>query len=92
MTEVIKESIVEPKRCVVMVDKGWAFAGDITRENGRILLTRAIWIFKWTCIGFDGMIKNPKSENVTLRTMDKVVSIPEHSELFSVHVEDDWGL
>lgn len=25
-------------RAVVVVDRGWIFAGDVTRENGRILL------------------------------------------------------
>jgi hypothetical protein len=26
------------KRAIVVVDRGWIFAGDVTRENGRIKL------------------------------------------------------
>jgi hypothetical protein len=75
-----------------MVDGGWAYAGDVKRENGRILLSNAVWIFRWSSIGFDGMIDNPNSDNVHLRKMNNIISIPEHSELFSVHVCSDWGL
>ena len=40
-------------RAVVVVDRGWIFAGDVTRENGRIYLTKAVWVFRWESIGFD---------------------------------------
>ena len=33
-------------RAVVVVDRGWIFAGDVTRENGRIKLSRAVHVFK----------------------------------------------
>ena len=42
-------------RAVVVVDRGWIFAGDIRRENGRIYLTRAVWVFRWEAIGFNGV-------------------------------------
>lgn len=31
-------------RAVIVVDRGWIFAGDVTRENGRIKLSRAIHV------------------------------------------------
>lgn len=34
-------------RAVVVVDRGWIFAGDVTRENGRIRLARAVHVFSW---------------------------------------------
>jgi len=34
-------------RAVVVVDRGWIFAGDVVRENGRIKLSRAIHVFRW---------------------------------------------
>ena len=34
-------------RAVIVVDRGWIFAGDVTRENGRIKLSRALHVFKW---------------------------------------------
>ena len=76
-------------RAVVVVDRGWIFAGDIRRENGRIYLTRAVWVFRWEAIGFNGVITNP--EKADIRPMADV-DLPEVSEIFCVPVKDDWGL
>ena len=78
-------------RAVVVVDRGWIFAGDVTRENGRIKLTRAVHVFRWESIGFDGVIANPKSSNVTLKPLPQGVDIPAGAEIFCVPVADDWG-
>ena len=79
-------------RAVVVVDRGWIFAGNVTRENGRIRLDRAVWVFRWESIGFDGMIANPKSSQVTIRSMPNGVDLPEGAEIFMVPVDDSWGL
>jgi len=79
-------------RAVVVVDRGWIFAGDVTRADGRITLTRAVHVFRWESIGFDGMINNPASEKVTLKPLSSPVEIPEGSEIFSVPVHDSWGM
>lgn len=79
-------------RAVIVVDRGWIFAGDVTRENGRIILDRAVWVFRWESVGFDGVIKNPKSNYVTLRKMENKVEIPEASEIFCIPVDAEWGL
>lgn len=79
-------------RAVIVVDRGWIFAGNVTRQNGRILLTEAVWVFRWESVGFDGVIKNPKSDKVTIRKMSSPVEIPEASEVFSIPVCDSWGL
>ena len=42
------DAVAEPivgNRAVIVVDRGWIFAGDVTRENGRIKLSRAIHVF-----------------------------------------------
>ncbi len=79
-------------RAVIVVDRGWIFAGDVTRENGRIKLSRAVWVFRWDSIGFDGVIANPKSTKVIIKPMPNSVDIPEGAEIFCVPVSDDWGL
>ena len=79
-------------RAVVVVDRGWVFAGDVTRENGRIKLTRAVHVFRWESIGFDGMIANPKSNKVTLKPLPTGVDIPQGAEVFCVPVDVTWGL
>jgi hypothetical protein len=79
-------------RVVMVVDRGWIFAGNVIRENGRIKLSRAVHVFRWESIGFDGMIADPKSSKVTLKPMPNGVDMPEGAEIFCVPVEDNWGL
>ena len=79
-------------RAVIVVDRGWIFAGNVTRENGRIFLSRAVWVFRWESIGFDGMIANPTSSHVIIRSMPTGVDLPEGAEIFCVPVDDSWGL
>ena len=75
-------------RAVVVVDRGWIFAGDVTRENGRIKISRALHVFKWESIGFAKMVE---TANADLRPISDV-DIPADSEIFSIPVEDSWGL
>jgi len=78
-------------RAVVVVDRGWIFAGDVTRQNGRIRMENAVWVFRWESVGFDGMIANPKDKKVTIRAVPSV-DIPAAAEIFCVPVPDTWGL
>lgn len=78
-------------RAVVVVDRGWIFAGDVTREKGRIKLSRALHVRRWESIGFDGMIANPNSSKVTLVSVPDV-EIPEQSEIFCIPVSEIWGV
>jgi len=78
----------EGTRAVVVVDRGWIFAGDVTRENGRIYLSRALHVFKWESIGFAKMVE---TANADLRPIADV-DIPEGAEIFCVPVPSDWGL
>ena len=92
-TTYVRADSVVPKptgtRAVVVVDRGWVFAGDVTRANGRIRLSRALHVFKWESVGFAGMIANTKKAD--LRKIDDV-EIPEGAEIFCVPVADEWGL
>lgn len=83
---------VRGNRAVVVVDRGWIFAGDVTRENGRIKIDRAVWVFSWESVGFDGVIANPKSDKVVIKPMPNGVDLPEGAEIFCVPVSEDWGL
>jgi hypothetical protein len=78
-------------RAVVVVDRGWIFAGDVTRQNGRIRISRALHVYRWDSIGFAKVIEQPKSSKVDLRPIADV-DIPEGAEIFCVPVSDDWGL
>ena len=79
-------------RAVVVVDRGWIFAGDMVREGGRIKLTRAVHVISWDSIGFDGMIADPKSKKVTIKPMPNGVDIPQGAEVFCIPVAAGWGL
>lgn len=75
-------------RAIVVVDRGWVFAGDVTRENGRIRISRAVHVFKWESIGFAKMIETEKADLRPIADVD----MPEGAEIFSVPVHDKWGL
>ena len=79
-------------RAVVVVDRGWIFAGDVTVQGGHLHLDRAVWVFRWESIGFDAMVANPKSDKVTLRKMSNQVMIPMGAEIFRIPVDNNWGL
>ena len=86
------DSLQQPpkgNRHVVVVDRGWVFAGDLERSNGRIKLTRALHVFKWESVGFAGMLENTKKAD--LRKIADV-DIPEDAEIFCVPVSKSWGL
>jgi hypothetical protein len=90
---VLKEPAPSGMRCVVVVDRGWIFAGNAaTNEYGNVTLSEAIHVFRWESIGFDGMLSDPKSKKVTLKPMPYPVEIPKGSIIFKVPVRDDWGL
>ena len=75
-------------RAVVVVDRGWIFAGDVTRESGRIRLSRAVHVFSWESIGFAKMVETEKAD---LRPISDV-DMPEGAEIFCVPVHEGWGL
>ena len=77
-------------RAVVVVDRGWIFAGDVTRENGRIYISNALHVFKWESLGFSGMIDDPEGAKADLRPIADV-DIPAGAEVFCVPVPDWWG-
>ena len=78
-------------RAVVVVDRGWIFAGDVTRKDGRIYLSRAVWVFRWESVGFAAVVADPKKSKADIRPIDDV-EIPAGSEIFSVPVGANWGL
>lgn len=76
-------------RAVVVVDRGWIFAGDITEEDGRIKLSRAVWLFKWSGCGFSRVIEDPSIADI--RSIADV-DLPLSSEVFRIPVGESWGL
>ncbi len=76
-------------RAVVVVDRGWIFAGNVTRENGRIYIDDALHVFGWKSVGFAGMIDD--TTKADLRPMRRRVDLPADAEVFSVPVADSWG-
>lgn len=81
------------KRAVVVVDRGWIFAGDIddTSKPGRILISRAVHVFRWESVGFAAMVADPKKAKADLRKCADV-NLPVDSEIFRVSVPDSWGV
>lgn len=82
---------LENKRVVLVVDRGWIFAGDQERtSDGYVRLRNALHVFRWSEIGFAKMLENPKSEKVDLRPCADV-EVPEDAVVFRVPVSEAWG-
>ena len=80
-------------RAVVVIDRGWIFAGDIEDlSDNSIRLNNAVWVFRWEEVGFNGVIDDPKNSKVHLRVMNNPVEVPKGSVIFRVPVCDNWGL
>lgn len=79
-------------RAILILDRGWVVAGDVTTKDGRLHVSRAVHARSWSSIGFDGMIANPKGGNVVIRPIPNGFDVPADAELFRVPVADDWGL
>ena len=76
-------------RAVVVLDRGWIYAGDITERDGRVYLTRVSWVFCWESIGFSGVVESPEKADIRPHAD---LNFPASVELFRVPVADDWGL
>ena len=76
-------------RAVVVVDRGWIFAGDVTERDGRIYLSRAVWVFRWESVGFAKVIEDPTKADI--RPIANI-DIPAGSEIFRIPVSDGWGI
>jgi hypothetical protein len=81
-------SVPTGNRAVVVVDRGWIFAGDVTREDGRIKLSRAVHVFKWESIGFAKMVETERADLRPIADVD----MPAGAEIFCVPVSDNWGI
>jgi len=79
-------------RCVVVVDRGWIFAGDVTDSGGRVVLSRAVWVFRWESIGFQGVLDDPGNKKADIRKLKQRVDLPAGAEVFRIPVSDNWGL
>lgn len=79
------------RRCVIVLDRGWIYAGDVEDRDGRIYLTRVVHVLRWTGgQWFEGMIANPKRDVELLPSRD--LNFPAAVEIFREPVADDWGL
>lgn len=82
---------IPPGRYIIVVDRGWIFAGDTTTtEDGYVRLTNAIHVFSWSGVGFAAMVRNWK-EKTDLRPVADV-EVPNDAIVFRVPVPDGWGV
>jgi hypothetical protein len=78
-------------RVVLVVDRGWIFAGDLTEENGRIYLDNAMHVFNWQTGGFSMVLDSPAKAKADIRKLTTRVDVPSSSEVFRCPVPADWG-
>ena len=96
-TELDKLRAVTPAptgpREVIVIDRGWIFAGDVKEEsNGSLTLTNAIHLVRWESIGFARALTEWKTNKVFLQGIQQVVKVPANSVIMRLSVEDGWGV
>jgi len=94
VTALRKQSSKRPagKRAVFVVDRGWIFAGDATKcSDGYLRLDNAVWVFKWSAVGFAAVVSDPAKAGADIRLIDPV-EVPANSVIFRIPVAQDWGL
>ena len=80
-------------RAVIVMDRGWIFAGDVVDAGGRITLTNAVWVYGFSSIGFGAVLANPKRAGADVRPLGSyTIDMPSGVELFRIPVVDGWGL
>ncbi len=84
-------AVPKGNRHVIIADRGWVFAGNLTEKDGFLTFTEAVHVRSWSEIGFDGLIKDPTKKAV-LKKMAYPVILPSDSELFRIPVPETWGL
>jgi hypothetical protein len=83
---------LETKRVVLVVDRGWIFAGDQSlTSDGYIRLTNAVHVFRWESIGFAKAIEDWKSAKVDIRKVSDV-EVPQDAVVFRIPVDAGWGI
>ncbi len=77
-------------RAVVVVDRGWIFAGDMSRTaDGYVRLDNAVWVFRWESVGFAAIVKDPSKADIR---PTEPVEVPEDAVVFRVPVGERWGM
>jgi hypothetical protein len=83
----------EGNREVVVMDRGWIYAGDVIRaNNGDLEIYNPIHVFRWEEIGYTGVLENPNSKKVTLKTCPYPVKVPAGSVIYTNPVPSNWGI
>ena len=89
----VSVSVPTGNRAVVVIDRGWIFAGNVETDQvtGELTIHNAIHVFRWESIGFTGVLSNPKDNKVTLKNSPYPVRVPAGSVIFTVPVDENWG-
>ena len=78
-------------RAVVVVDRGWIWAGDCEVVGDDLVMTDVVHVYRWESIGFAAVCDDPTQAGVDLRAMGRRVEVPLGSVIFRVPVPDGWG-
>ena len=73
-------------RRIVVLDRGWIFAGNISDDGKR--LTDVVNVRRWKRNGFGGLCKDPATSGAELDPCEDLVL---SSWIFCVEVPDGWG-
>jgi hypothetical protein len=88
----VREIVCDKKagsRCIVVLDRGWIFVGDLTIDGTTHTLTPVQNIRNWKQGGFGGLTRSAKASGATLDACEDI-TYDRLAEVFRVPVGEDW--
>jgi hypothetical protein len=79
-------------RAVFVIDRGFIYAGDWSLIDDGYILVNVVNLRRYESIGFEGVLKDPKSSKATIVPVPYPVIVPTGSVLFRIPVPQGWGL
>ena len=91
--ETIKEHLCtgEAKgRCIVTLDRGWIFVGDLMKTDDGYILTNCANVRKWSSGGFGGLTKGKETSGAVVDPCESI-RFPGRTLIFYAPVSRDWS-
>lgn len=87
--EAISQEVPTGQRHLVVLDRGWIFAGDVSNENEVLVIRNALNVRKWQQGGFGALSLGAKRAGAILDKSEDIY-VSQSAVLFMVPIPDSW--
>jgi len=76
-------------RCIVVLDRGFIFAGNLTQDEEWYTLTNVVNVRKWSKSGFGGLVLSAESAGAVLDNCGDI-RFKKNALIFIAPVDESW--